>query len=339
MVVKVGINGFGRIGRLVLRALLEMDEKVDIVAINDIASNDALAHLFEFDSAHGRFQGSVRVTEDKLIFNDDPFVALSERDPTKLPWKELDADFVVESTGVFRTREGLQKHREAGAKKVLLSAPAKSSKEVDITLVRGINTHEYDPSKHHIVSNASCTTNCLAPVAKVLDDNFGFEQGTMTTIHGYTNDQRLLDSFHRDFRRMRSAALNMFPTSTGASKAIGLVLPQLAGKIDGLAIRVPIPNVSLVDMTARMERNVTTDEVADAFREAANGYLKGIIAVEWRSLVSSDYNHNKYSATVDLPTLKVIDNNLVSVLSWYDNEWGYANRTAELIHELYEKRL
>lgn len=337
MAVKVGINGFGRIGRLVLRALLEMDQEVDIVAINDIASNESLAHMFEFDSIHGRFPGTVEVTEDKLIFNDDEFVATSERDPAKLPWKEYDTDIVIECTGRFRSRNDLQKHIDAGAKRVILSAPGATAEDVDITVVRGVNNDLIDVEKQKIISNASCTTNCLAPVVKVLDDNFGFEHGTMTTVHSFTNDQRLLDSIHKDFRKMRAASMNMFPASTGATKAIGLVLPHLQGKIDGIAIRVPLPNVSIVDLNARVTNRLTLDELTESFRKASDGELKNILGYEWRSLVSTDFNHNPLSAVIDFPTLKIVDDCLVKILAWYDNEWGYANRVAELTHEVFEK--
>jgi glyceraldehyde 3-phosphate dehydrogenase len=318
---------------------MEMDEKVDIVAINDIASQEVLAHLFEFDSIHGRFPGTVEVKKnpDELIFNGDAFISYSERDPARIPWKEWDTDIVVECTGRFRTRSDLQKHREAGAKRVLLSAPARKPVDVDVTLVKGINTNLYDPTKHYIVSNASCTTNCLAPVVKVLDDNFGFEHGTMTTIHSYTNGQKLLDSLHKDYRRMRAAGLNMFPTTTGASKAIGLVLPNLKDKIDGLSVRIPISNVSLIDLTARLRETVTVEDLEEVYKKAAEGELKGILDYEWRSLVSTDFNHNPHSAIVDLPTLKVVDDKLCRVMAWYDNEWGYSCRTAELVHDLYNK--
>ena len=342
MAVRVGINGFGRIGRLVLRALFQMQKEanieVDVVAINDIADNEPLAHMFEFDSVHGRFHGTVEVSgQDALIFDGDYFKTFKERDPTQIPWKELEAEIVLESTGKFRSRDGMQKHITAGAKKVLLSAPAKPVEDVDITIVRGVNNQLYDPNKHTLISNASCTTNCLAPVVKVLDDSFGFEQGIMTTIHSYTNNQRLLDSIHKDYRRMRAAAVNHFPTTTGASEATGLVLPHLKGKIDGLAVRVPTPNVSIVDLTARLQQDVVIGELEDAFREAAEGDLEGILDVEWRSLVSTDYNGNPHSAIVDLPFLHVVDTNMCKVLAWYDNEWAYAMRCAEMIHEIYEK--
>lgn len=334
---KVGINGFGRIGRLVLRALLEMDQKVDIVLINDIADNKQLAHLFEFDSIHGKFDGSVEVNEKELIFNGDPFIVTSEKDPSKIPWKDWDTDFVVESTGIFRTRTDLNKHLEAGAKQVILSAPSKNDTDVDVTLVRGINTEIYDSEKHKLISNASCTTNCLAPTISVLDKNWGVDQGHFSTVHAYTNDQRLLDSLHKDYRRMRSAGLNIFPTSTGASKAIGIILPQLAGKIDGIAIRVPTPNVSLVDLAARLKEDLTIDDLKEAYKRAENGELSGILQFEERQLVSTDFNHNSHSAIIDGPTLGIVNGNMLKVLAWYDNEWGYANRTAELIHEIYSK--
>lgn len=336
---KVAINGFGRIGRLVLRQLKSLEKEVDVVAINDIAPNEALGHMFEFDSVHGRFDGTVEVTENSLIFNDDEIDTFSERDPGNLPWKDLEVDIVVECTGIFRKREGMQKHINAGAKKVVLSAPAASKTDVDVTVVRGVNNQDYDPEKHHLISNASCTTNCLAPTVKVLDDNFGFEHGNMTTVHAYTNDQRLLDSIHKDYRRGRAAALNMFPTSTGASKAIGLVMPHLNGKIEGLAIRIPTPNVSIVDLTARLTKSLTLEELTDAYRIASEGELKDILGYEWRSLVSSDFNGNPLSAIIDFPTLQIVDEKLVKVLAWYDNETGYSTRTAELVHEVYEKGL
>lgn len=343
-VPKIGINGFGRIGRLVLRALLENEKEnpdmaCDIVAINDISSPDMLANLFEFDSIHGRFHGKVRVDHEtnEFVFNEDRFKVLAERDPEKLPWKELGCDYVIESTGLFTKREAMEKHLKAGAKRVILSAPAKSKSDVDITVVRGVNNHELTKD-HKLVSNASCTTNCLAPVLKVLDESYGVEQAIMTTIHSYTNDQRVLDSQHKDFRRSRAAMMSMIPTTTGAAKAIGLVMPHLAGKIDGMAVRVPTPNVSLVDLTARVKTAVTKEQVEQAFRDAADkpNDLGGIIDYEWRSLVSIDFNHNKFSSTVDFPSLMVVDKSLVKILSWYDNEWGYANRIAELVFDLWK---
>lgn len=353
-VPRVAINGFGRIGRLVTRAFMSIayhakqqgrEQMVDIVAINDLSDVDMLANLFEFDSVHGRFPGTVNVDHETndLILDGDRFRVLAERDPAKLPWKDLGVDYVVESTGFFRTRETMMKHVEAGAKKVVLSAPAGKASDVDITVVRGVNNHEIKP-EHVLISNASCTTNCLGPTLKVLDDEFGVEKGTMTTIHSYTNDQRVLDSQHSKLRRSRAAALSMIPTSTGAAKAIGLVMPHLAGKIDGLAVRVPTPNVSLVDLTVTLNKDVTQDQVEQAFRDASDkktladgkpNPLYGIIDYEWRSLVSVDFNHNRHSAIIDFPSLMVVDKNHIKALSWYDNEWAYAYRIAELVWELW----
>lgn len=340
-VPKIAINGFGRIGRVVLRALMKMNKEgkpVDIVAINDIANLDQLAHLFEFDTLHGHFEGKVEVTDNSIIIDGDEFIVPAEKDISKLPWKELDVDIVIECTGLFRNRASMQKHIDAGAKKVILSAPSSSPSDVDITIVRGVNNHLYEPSKHTLVSNASCTTNCLATTVKVLDDAFGFESGLFNTIHSYTNDQRILDSLHKDFRRGRAAAQNMFPTSTGASKAIGIVMPHLDGKLNGFATRVPTANVSMVDLTATLKEEVTEDDLEEAFRKASReGVLKGIIDYEWRSLVSSDFNGNRNSAVVDLPYVYVVEGKLVKVLSWYDNEVGYSTRVAELAHEIFEK--
>lgn len=325
----VGINGFGRIGRLVTRALLERDAPVDIVAINDLSTPEALAHLFRHDSVHGRFDGEVQVVDGDLVFDGDRFKVLSEKDPAKLPWKELAADYVIECTGRFRKQEELQGHLKAGAKRVILSAPGKG---VDVTIVRGVNDAAYDPTKHRTISNASCTTNCLAPVLKVLHDAFGIDHALMTTVHAYTNDQRLLDSQHKDPRRSRAAALSMVPTTTGAAKAVGLVLPELEGKVDGMAIRVPTPNVSVVDLTARLASDVSEKDVVAAFEAAARTDLKGILRTEPEPLVSVDFNHDPHSAIVDLPSLMVVGSRLVKILAWYDNEWAYAVRTAELLH-------
>ncbi len=335
-VPKIAINGFGRIGRLVTRVLLEKANEypIDLVAINDLSTPEILANLFEFDSIHGRFHGTVEVDGDDLILNGDRFTIYRESDPERLPWKELEVDYVIESTGYFRTREGMMKHIKAGAKRVILTAPGKN---IDVTVVKGVNFDDYNPKNHFLVSNASCTTNCLAPVLKVLHQNFGIEHAVMTTIHAVTNDQRLLDSQHKDFRRARSAIMSMIPTTTGAAKAIGLVMPELKGKVDGLAIRVPTPNVSLVDLTARLKRETSLEEVELAFRSAAEGELNGILGLQWRSLVSIDFNHDPHSAIVDLPTLKVVDQSLVKVLAWYDNEWGYANRVADLVHYMWNK--
>ncbi|MHA1990130.1 MAG: type I glyceraldehyde-3-phosphate dehydrogenase [Candidatus Hodarchaeales archaeon] len=341
--IKVGINGFGRIGRLVTRALLELhaekDMKVDIAGINDLSDIDMLAHLFEFDSTHGRaFYQQVAVDKEnnELILAGDRFKVFAVRDPKDLPWKNLDVDFVIECTGKFRTVPLLQKHLDAGAKRVILSAPGKGfDQENTVTLVRGVNMDVYDSKKHNMISNASCTTNCLAPVCKVLNDTYGIEHGVMTTVHAATNDQRLLDSQHSDFRRARSAFQSMVPTTTGAATAIGIVLPELKGKLDGISIRVPTPNVSVIDLTVRLSQNVTVEDVQETFRKASKSpELEGIIGHEWRSLVSVDFNHDPRSAIVDFPSMMVVDGSLLKVLSWYDNEYAYAMRTAELVHDL-----
>ncbi|MBT6069266.1 type I glyceraldehyde-3-phosphate dehydrogenase [Candidatus Peregrinibacteria bacterium] len=325
---RVAINGFGRIGRLVFRANL-ISEKLDIVAINDLTDNHALAHLLEFDSVHGHLDANIEVKgEDSIIVNGKEVKALSERDPEKLPWEELEVDIVIESTGVFRKREGAQKHIIAGAKKVIISAPAKD--EIDLTVVMGVNEKDYRKDEHHILSNASCTTNCLAPVAKVLNEEFGIVRGLMTTIHSYTNDQKILDLPHKDLRRSRAAGMSMIPTSTGAAKAVGLVLPKLAGKLNGFAVRVPTPNVSLVDLTVEVEKHTTAEEVNAAFKKAANGELKGILGAESRPLVSIDYTGNNNSSIVDLALTEVMDGNMIKIASWYDNEWGYSMRTVDL---------
>lgn len=343
-VPRIAINGFGRIGRLVLRALLENEKenpsrKVEVVAINDIAKLEMNAHLFEFDSIHGRFPDKVKVDLDKrdIIVNGHVIHNLMVRDPAELPWKDLNVDYVIESTGLFRNREGMEKHLKAGAKKVILSAPAKSAKDVDITVVRGVNNDQLTKD-HKLISNASCTTNCLAPVLKVLDDNFGVESGLMTTVHSYTNDQRALDMQHSDFRRARAAGLSLIPTTTGAAKAIGLVLPQLAGKVDGMSIRVPTPNVSLIDLTAILKNELSQEQLEQAYRNVADkpNKLQGILDYEWRSLVSHDFNHTKYSAVVDFPSSSVFNKNMVKVLAWYDNEWAFSNRVSELVFDLWK---
>lgn len=328
-VPKVAINGFGRIGRLATRALVEGLPEVDIVAINDIGDPVHLAHLFTFDSNHGKYPGNVEVDGGDLVIAEDRIRILSEKDPSRLPWAELEVDYVLECTGKFDTRADLQKHLDAGAKRVILSAPGKG---VDVTLVLGVNEHAYDPARHRIVSNASCTTNCLAPLLKVLHEAFGVKQAFMTTVHSYTNDQRLLDSQHDDLRRARSAALSLVPTTTGAARAIGDVLPALAGKVDGIAIRVPTPNVSLLDLTARLSQDVDVERVAAAFRARESGFLR----TESKTLVSVDFNHDPCSAIVDLPSLMVVDRSLVKVLAWYDNEYAYANRTAELVYYMWK---
>jgi len=328
MSVKIAINGFGRIGRNVLRsALIGGRDDLDLVAINDLTDAATLAHLFEFDSVHGRFPGSVSVDGSAIVVGDERFEVLSERDPANLPWGDLGVDIVIESTGFFRKRQDAAKHLEAGAKKVLISAPAP---DPDLSLVMGVNHGDYDSSRHDIISNASCTTNCIAPVVKVLLEEFGFERGLMTTVHSYTNDQSILDLPHKDLRRARAAAVSIIPTTTGAAKATGLVLPEVQGKLDGMAMRVPTPDVSIVDLVAVVGRETTPEEVNDKFREAAAGSLSGILDVEDRPLVSVDYTGNAYSSIVDSGLTSVIDGTLVKVISWYDNEWGYSSRCVDL---------
>lgn len=330
--VRIGINGLGRIGRLALKAGLEK-EGLDFVAVNDLTDAKTLAHLFKYDSTFGIFPGEVKAKDDTLIIDGKEIRVFKEKDPASLPWKKLGVEVVIESTGRFTDREGAEKHLKAGAKKVVISAPAKGE---DITIVLGVNEEEYDPEKHHIISNASCTTNCLAPVAKVLLDNFGIRKGLMTTIHSYTNDQVILDFPHKDLRRARAAALSMIPTTTGAAKATALTLPQLKGKMDGLAIRIPTPNVSLVDFVCELERKVTKEEVNRAFEEAAKGRLSHILEYTEEPLVSRDFNGNPHSAIVDgLSTYAI--GNLVKVLAWYDNEWGYSQRLVELVEYISKK--
>ena len=327
MAVKVGINGFGRIGRIVLRAALGR-EAVDVLAVNDITDAKTLGHLFKYDSIHGAFPGEVEVDDSSIVVDGKPVTVLAERDPAALPWKKLGVEIVVESTGLFLDKEGAGKHLEAGAKKVIITAPAK---DPDLTVVLGANEGSYDKTKHHIVSNASCTTNCLAPVAKVLNDNFGIVHGLMTTTHAYTNDQRILDLPHKDLRRARAGALSMIPTTTGAASAVAEVLPELKGKLDGMAIRVPTPNVSLVDLVAELKSEVTEEEILDAFRVAADGELKGILGLCEEPLVSIDFNGDPRSSIVDAESTRVIDKKMVKVLAWYDNEWAYSMRVVDLI--------
>jgi glyceraldehyde 3-phosphate dehydrogenase len=324
--IRIGINGFGRIGRAFVRALHEDKGRFDLVSINDLTDARQLAHLLKYDSVHGRFAGSVEVSDEGLKIDGDDVKITRERDPGKLPWKAEQVDLVIESTGLFTDREHAGKHLSAGARKVIISAPAKGP---DVTLACGINLETYDPAKHHLISNASCTTNCLAPVAKVLHESFGIVQGFMTTIHSYTNDQRVLDLPHDDYRRMRAAALNMIITKTGAAKALKEVLPALNGKLDGMSIRVPTPNVSCIDLAVNLEKKVTEDGINAAFKVAAAGPLKGILAVSDEPLVSTDYNGNLYSATVDGLSTRVIGN-LTKVIAWYDNERGYAQRLYDL---------
>ncbi|MFZ5625667.1 MAG: type I glyceraldehyde-3-phosphate dehydrogenase [Gemmatimonadota bacterium] len=328
MAVKVGINGFGRIGRNVLRAAKLLKADLDFVAVNDLTDTKTLAHLLKYDSVHGRYQGTVEAEADAIVVDGDRMKVLSETDPARLPWRELGVDIVLESTGRFTNREAAAKHLEAGARRVVISAPAKGE---DITIVYGVNHEKYDPAKHTIISNASCTTNCLVPVISVMREHFGFKRGFMTTVHAYTNDQQILDLPHKDLRRARAAALSIIPTSTGAARATALVLPELKGKIDGIALRVPTADVSLVDLTCETERAVTIEEVNDAFRAAARGRLKGILAVSDEPLVSVDYTTTTESSTVDLLSTNVIDGNFVHVSSWYDNEMGYSARCVDLI--------
>lgn len=324
---KVGINGFGRIGRNVFRTCLN-NPQLDIVAINDITSAATLAYLLKYDSVHGILNAQVEAEGDVLLINGKKIKVIAERDPAKLPWGDLGVEVVVESTGLFVDRANAGKHLKAGAKKVVITAPAK---EPDITIVLGVNEKTYDKDKHHVISNASCTTNCLAPVAKVLMDNFGFVRGIMTTIHAYTNDQSLLDYPHKDLRRARAAAVSMIPTTTGAAKAVSLVLPELEGKLDGMAIRVPTPNVSLVDLVAELEKETTADKVNEAFKKASRSSLQGIMAYSDKPLVSCDFNGNPHSSIVDAEFTKVVEGKTVKVLAWYDNEQGYSNRVKDLI--------
>ncbi|HJP17886.1 MAG TPA: type I glyceraldehyde-3-phosphate dehydrogenase [Nitrospinota bacterium] len=326
MGLKVAINGFGRIGRNILRSALD-EKKLEIVAVNDLTDAKTLAHLLKYDSVHGQLNASISTKENSLIVNGREIKILSERDPANLPWKGMGVDLVVESTGLFVDKTNASKHLGAGAKKVIISAPAK---EPDITIVLGVNEGKYDPAKHHIISNASCTTNCLAPIAKVLLENFGIKKGLMTTIHSYTNDQRILDFPHKDLRRARSAAVSMIPTTTGAAKAVSLVLPELKGKMDGMAIRVPTPNVSLVDLVVEAEKDTTAEEVNKTLKSAAEGELKKILQYSEEPLVSIDLNDNPHSSIVDGLSTSVIEKNMLKVLSWYDNEWGYSCRVRDL---------
>jgi len=335
MAVRVGINGFGRIGRNIMRAALGSKD-IDFVAVNDLTNAKTLAHLLKYDSVLGNLHGSVTATADGISVEGDEFKVLSVKDPAQLPWKDLGVDVVFESTGIFASREGAQKHIDAGARKVIITAPAKGP---DVTVVLGVNDEKYDAAKHHIISNASCTTNCLAPLAKVIHQRFGIKKGWMTTIHSYTNDQNLLDLPHKDMRRARAAALSMIPTSTGAASAIGEVIPELKGKLDGFAMRVPTPNVSIVDLNAVLDKKATGDEVNAALREAADGPLKGILAVSDEELVSIDFRGNPNSSIVDAPYTKVMDGDFLKVLSWYDNEWGYSSRCVDLLRRVVERGL
>jgi glyceraldehyde 3-phosphate dehydrogenase len=335
MAVKVGINGFGRIGRNIMRAAMKHKD-IDFVAVNDLTNAATLAHLLKYDSVIGNLDADVKATGDGISVNGDEFKVLAIKDPAQLPWKDLGVDVVFESTGIFTDRDGAAKHLAAGAKKVIITAPAKKP---DVTVVLGVNEGVYDPAKHQIISNASCTTNCLAPVAKVLHESFGIKKGWMTTVHSYTNDQQLLDLPHKDLRRARAAALSMIPTTTGAASAMGEVMPALKGRLDGFSMRVPTPNVSVVDLSAVLEKTTTSEDVNAALRAAANGPLKGILAMSDEPLVSIDFKGNPHSSIVDTAYTKVMDGDFVKVVSWYDNEWGYSNRCVDLLRLLVEKGL
>ena len=327
MAIRIGINGFGRIGRNVFRASLG-DPDLQYIAINDLTDAKTLAYLLQYDSIHGTLKADIQARDHHLVVDGKTIEVLAKKDPKELPWKDLGVDLVIESTGRFTDREGASRHLSAGAKRVIITAPAK---DPDVTLVLGVNEQTYDPRAHQIISNASCTTNCLAPVAKVLLENFGIRHGVMTTIHSYTNDQQLLDLPHKDLRRARAAAVSMVPTSTGAAKALHLVLPQLKGKLDGMAIRVPTPNVSLVDLTVETEKECDTASVNAAFRRAAQGPLKGILQYSEAPIVSVDQNGDPHSATLDAPLTMVLEHHMVKVIAWYDNEWGYSCRVRDLI--------
>lgn len=335
MAIRVAINGFGRIGRNVLRSAKRSGvTDIDFVAVNDLTDNATLAHLLRYDSVHGAYPGTVELTENGLKVDGDEIRVLAERDPAALPWGELGVDIVIESTGRFTQRDAAAKHLEAGAKKVIISAPAKNE---DITVVLGVNEGMYDPANHHVVSNASCTTNCLAPVVKVLMESFGFRRGFMTTIHAYTNDQNILDLPHKDLRRARAAAMSMIPTTTGAAKATSLVIPEVKGKLDGMAIRVPTADVSIVDLVAELDRDVTAEEVNAALKAASQGGLKGVLGYSDEPLVSIDYTGNPHSSIVDALSTAVMEGRMVKVLSWYDNEWGYSTRVVDLVRYMGER--
>jgi glyceraldehyde 3-phosphate dehydrogenase (phosphorylating) len=335
MPVRVGINGFGRIGRNIMRAALG-DKDIDFVAVNDLTNAATLAHLLKYDSVLGNIHATVVAKGDSISVDDDKFTVLSLKDPAQLPWKDIGVDVVFESTGLFTNREAAAKHITAGAKKVVITAPAKGQ---DVTVVLGVNEETYDPGKHHVISNASCTTNCLAPLAKVLHQSFGIRNGWMTTIHSYTNDQQLLDLPHKDLRRARAAALSMIPTTTGAAVAVGEVLPELKGRLDGFAMRVPTPNVSVVDLAAMLDKKTTAEEVNAALKAAADGPMKNVLAYSTAPLVSIDFKGNPHSSIIDAEYTKVMDGNFVKVLSWYDNEWGYSNRCVDLLRLLVKKGL
>ncbi len=337
MATRIGINGFGRIGRLVLRASLELyPDKLEVVAVNDITDAKTNAHLFKYDTNYGKYPGTVEATEDGLVVDGKPVKVFAERDPAKLPWDELGVDVVIESTGLFTDADKASAHIAGGAKKVIISAPAKGE---DFTVVLGVNEDRYDPKCHHVISNASCTTNCVAPLAKVLNDGFGIRSGLMSTIHAYTNDQSILDQFHKDLRRARAAAMNIVPTTTGAARAVGVVIPELQGKIHGLAFRVPVSTVSATDLVAVLERDASAEEINAAYKEASQDSMKGILEYSSEPLVSIDFKGNPHSCILDALSTMVIGGNLVKVIGWYDNEWGYSCRTVDLAVFVAEKGL
>lgn len=336
MKVKVGINGFGRIGRNAFKVAVEKDELFEIVAINDITDPKTLAHLLKYDSCFTKFEGEVMAKDDAIVVNGKEIKILAIRNPEELPWKELGVEVVVESTGLFTKKADAEKHIKAGAKKVIISAPATDE---DITVVMGVNDDKYDPDNHHVISNASCTTNCLAPFAKVVDEEFGIERGLMTTIHSYTNDQKILDLPHKDLRRARAAAVSMIPTTTGAAKAVSLVLPQLKGKLNGMAIRVPTPAVSIVDIVFELKQETSKEAVNEAFKKASEGELKGILGYCDEPLVSVDFKQDPRSSIIDALSTMVVEGKMLKVLSWYDNEWGYSNRVIDVLNMVIKKGL
>ena len=335
MAIKVGINGFGRIGRNIMRAAMG-DSSIDIVAVNDLTTTKTLAHLLKYDSILGNLKADISATGDRITVNKDEFQVLSLKDPAQLPWKSLGVDVVFEGTGLFTNRDDAAKHITAGAKKVVITAPAKKP---DITIVLGVNEDKYDPAAHQIISNASCTTNCLAPIVKVVHEAFGIRKGWMTTVHSYTNDQQLLDLPHKDMRRARAAALSIIPTTTGAATAMGEVMPEMKGRLDGISMRVPTPNVSVVDLAVLVDRKTTGEEVNAALKEAAEGSLRGLLQFSTEELVSIDFKGNPHSSIIDAPYTKVMDGDFVKVLSWYDNEWGYSSRCVDLLRLLVQKGL
>ena len=335
MTTRIGINGFGRIGRQSMKALLERyPREIEVVAVNDLTDTKTNAHLLKYDSTYGHFPGEVEATADSLIVNGHNIKVLSQRDPAQIPWGDLGVELVIESTGLFTDADKAAAHIEGGAKKVIISAPAKGE---DLTIVLGVNDYMYDPAKHNIISNASCTTNCLAPAAKVINDTFGIEKGLMNTIHSYTNDQRILDQVHKDLRRARSAAVNIIPTSTGAARALALVIPELKGRFDGMSLRVPTVTVSVVDFVATLRKETSKDEVNEAFKQAASGALQGILGYTDEPLVSSDFRGDPRSSIIDGLSTMVVGGNMVKVIAWYDNEWGYSSRVADLTHFIAEK--